>query len=121
LEGICSCLILRHYPGIRLDVLRKTTKNFIQDSLSPGRDLNMWPPEYEVASYLRDILHKVKFCKITHSILQYEEDVILIAPIQASRRVTMKASNVLCKNRKEIFWKQCVLLIGVGLWRPILV
>jgi hypothetical protein len=63
----------------------------------------MWPPEYEVALYLRDILHKIKFCKITHSILQYEEDVILIAPIQASRRVAMKTSNILCKNRKEIF------------------
>jgi hypothetical protein len=38
---------LRYYPGICLEGLRKATKNFSQDSRSPGRDLNSGPPEYE--------------------------------------------------------------------------
>jgi hypothetical protein len=29
-------IILRYYPGIRLEGLRKTTKNFNHDSRSPG-------------------------------------------------------------------------------------
>jgi hypothetical protein len=40
-------LIVRLYPGIRLDGLRKTTKSRSQDKRSPGRDLNPRPPEYE--------------------------------------------------------------------------
>jgi hypothetical protein len=40
-------LISRYYPGIFLKGLRKNTKNLIQDSWSPGRDLNPGPPEYE--------------------------------------------------------------------------
>jgi hypothetical protein len=31
----------RHYPGICLEELRKTTTNLSQDSWSPGRDLNV--------------------------------------------------------------------------------
>jgi hypothetical protein len=42
-----SGLILRHYPSICLEGLRKTTKNLSQDSRPPGRDLNPAPPEYE--------------------------------------------------------------------------
>jgi hypothetical protein len=40
-------LILRYCSGIRLERLRKTTKNR-HNSRSPGRDLNPGPPEYEV-------------------------------------------------------------------------
>jgi hypothetical protein len=40
-------LILRYYPGIVVESLRKITKNLSQDSRSPGRDLNPGPPEYE--------------------------------------------------------------------------
>jgi hypothetical protein len=36
LVGISCSLILRHYPGICLEGLRKTTKNFDQDGWSPG-------------------------------------------------------------------------------------
>jgi hypothetical protein len=35
---------MRYYPGIRLAELRKTAKNFNQDSRCPGRDLNPGPP-----------------------------------------------------------------------------
>jgi hypothetical protein len=38
---------LRYYPGICLEGLRKITNNISQDSLSPGRDLNLGPPKYE--------------------------------------------------------------------------
>jgi hypothetical protein len=45
-EGSGRGLIVRYYPGNRLEGLWKTDEN-IQDSLSPGRDLNPVPPEYE--------------------------------------------------------------------------
>jgi hypothetical protein len=41
------CPKFRYYPGIRLERLRKSMKNLIQDSWSPHRDLNPGPPEYE--------------------------------------------------------------------------
>jgi hypothetical protein len=47
LEGSGRGLILRYYPGIRLEGLRKTTKSFGQDSRFPSRDLSPGPPEYE--------------------------------------------------------------------------
>jgi hypothetical protein len=42
-------LILRYYPSISLEGLRKTTKTLRigQDSRSPGLDLNRTTPEYE--------------------------------------------------------------------------
>jgi hypothetical protein len=42
-----SWLNLSYYPSIFLEGLRKTTKNFSQDTRSPGRDLNPGPPEFE--------------------------------------------------------------------------
>jgi hypothetical protein len=39
-----SGLILRYYPGIRLEGLRKTTRN-IQHNRSPDQDLKPEPPE----------------------------------------------------------------------------
>jgi hypothetical protein len=39
---------LRHYLGIFLEGLKKTTKT--QDSWSPNRDLNQRPPEYETGA-----------------------------------------------------------------------
>jgi hypothetical protein len=46
-EGNGYDLILRYYPGICLEGLRKTTKCLGQDSWSLGQDLNPEPPEYE--------------------------------------------------------------------------
>jgi hypothetical protein len=46
-EGSAPGLILRYYPGILLNGLRKTTKNLSPDSLSRGRDLYPRPHEYE--------------------------------------------------------------------------
>jgi hypothetical protein len=42
-----SCPNLTYYPGICLKRMRKITKNLSQNSRSPGRDLNLGPPEYE--------------------------------------------------------------------------
>jgi hypothetical protein len=39
--------LIRYYPSICLGELKKTTKNFSQDSQSPGRYLIQRPPEYE--------------------------------------------------------------------------
>jgi hypothetical protein len=52
-----SWLNLRYYPGIYLERLRETTKNFSRDSRSLGRDLNLGPPKYEagVPSTVRDV------------------------------------------------------------------
>jgi hypothetical protein len=38
---------LRHYIGIYLERLRRTTRNVSQVSWSLGRDLNLGPPEYD--------------------------------------------------------------------------
>jgi hypothetical protein len=40
-------LILRYYPGIRMEGLRKTTINLSHDSRSLGPDLNLKPHEYK--------------------------------------------------------------------------
>jgi hypothetical protein len=40
---------LNYYPGSCLEGLRKSTKTLSLDSRSPGRDLNLGPPEYEAA------------------------------------------------------------------------
>jgi hypothetical protein len=47
MEGRGRGLILRYYPSICLEELRKTMKNLSRDSQSPGRDLNPGHPEYE--------------------------------------------------------------------------
>jgi hypothetical protein len=39
--------ILKYYPSISLEELRKATQNFSQDSKSLGQDLNPRPSEYE--------------------------------------------------------------------------
>jgi hypothetical protein len=46
-KGSGRGIILRCFPGIRLDGLRKTTKPLSQDSRSPSRDLNPVHPKYE--------------------------------------------------------------------------
>jgi hypothetical protein len=46
-EGTGRGLILRFFSGIRVDELRKTTKNLSQNGQSPGRDLKPGFPEYE--------------------------------------------------------------------------
>jgi hypothetical protein len=59
LVGIGRGLILRNYPGTRLEGLRKTTENLSQDSLSWGRDLNPRPSGYE--SRVRTRRHVTEF------------------------------------------------------------
>jgi hypothetical protein len=48
-EGSGSGLILRYYPCICLNGAKKTTRNLSQDRQSPGRDMNLGPPEYKAA------------------------------------------------------------------------
>jgi hypothetical protein len=40
-------LILRYYPGIRLEGLRKTTESLSLDNRSLHQELNPGPPKYE--------------------------------------------------------------------------
>jgi hypothetical protein len=47
LEGSGLGLIERYRAGIFLEGLKKTTKNFSQDSPYPGLDSNPEPPEHE--------------------------------------------------------------------------
>jgi hypothetical protein len=47
LIGSVRGLISRYYPGIRLEGLRKTTRNLNQDSRSLGPRIEPGPPEYE--------------------------------------------------------------------------
>jgi hypothetical protein len=44
-------IILKYYSGICMERLRKTTKNLSHDSRSPGRYLNLGPPEYEAGVF----------------------------------------------------------------------
>jgi hypothetical protein len=39
---------LGHCPGPLLHILRKTTKDIIQENQSPTRNFNEGPPDYEV-------------------------------------------------------------------------
>jgi hypothetical protein len=52
LVGSGRGIILRHYPGIRLDGLRKTTNSSITITSCRGRESNPEPPEYEVAALI---------------------------------------------------------------------
>jgi hypothetical protein len=47
LEGSGCATILRFFPGICLEGLRKNTENLNQDSSSPDRDLNPEHPKYK--------------------------------------------------------------------------
>jgi hypothetical protein len=47
LEGSGRGLILKYYSGIRVEGLRKTTKDLSQDSRFPVWDLSPGPPKYE--------------------------------------------------------------------------
>jgi hypothetical protein len=49
-------LMLRCYPGIRLERLRTTMKNLSQGSRSPCRDLKPGPPDYEAEVSSTNIL-----------------------------------------------------------------
>jgi hypothetical protein len=62
MEGSGRGLILRHYPGMCLDGLRKTKKNVGQDSRSPGRDLNPKLPNTKQEYSPLDHDVQFKFC-----------------------------------------------------------
>jgi hypothetical protein len=62
-EGSGSDQILRYYPGIILEALRKTTKTLSHDSSSLSLDLNPGPPEYEtgvLTATFGDKQHKIE-------------------------------------------------------------
>jgi hypothetical protein len=44
MEGSGCGLIVRHYPSIFLEGMRKTKKSLSQDSQCPSQDLNPGPP-----------------------------------------------------------------------------
>jgi hypothetical protein len=76
LEGSCRDLILRYYPGNRLEGLRKTTKSLSQGNRSTGLDLKPGPPKYEaeVLSTLPNFPNSWGFviiCKIKFTYLLY--------------------------------------------------
>jgi hypothetical protein len=48
-------LILRYYPGIRHESLRKTTKPLNKNMRSQRRDLNAGPAEYEAGGLGHDV------------------------------------------------------------------
>jgi hypothetical protein len=58
--SVCD-IILRYYPGIRLEELRKTTKTSIRIAGRQSRDLNPGPSEYE-AGVNHTMLGKEEVC-----------------------------------------------------------
>jgi hypothetical protein len=56
---ICAKKIFNNAPGLCLEGPRKTMKNFIRDSRSPGRDLNPGRREYEAGMLTNRPWHSV--------------------------------------------------------------
>jgi hypothetical protein len=54
-----SWTYLRYYPGLCLEGLRKTMKNFNECRRSPGRDFNPEPPEYRAGVLATQSLRSV--------------------------------------------------------------
>jgi hypothetical protein len=75
-EESYSGLILRHYPSIRLEGLRKITRNLSQDSRSPGQDLKPRPPVYENGSM--KCKSDVKLSRIRHAGVKRRRGIALI-------------------------------------------
>jgi hypothetical protein len=59
MEGSDNGRILRYYPEICLEGLRKTMKKLSQYHLPPGRDLNQGPPEYEAGELTTQLQRSV--------------------------------------------------------------
>jgi hypothetical protein len=53
LKEIGRGIILRYYPRIRQEGLRKATKKHGEDSQPPGRNLNPGTPEYEAGATVK--------------------------------------------------------------------
>jgi hypothetical protein len=77
LEGRGRGLILRNFPGIRIEVLRRNT-NISQDSRFPGRDLNARPSEYE-----RGILTTIP---LDHNVSNSKHFTLRAYPVPCSKR-----------------------------------
>jgi hypothetical protein len=58
------CSNSRRNSGNCLEVLKKTTNNLSQDSLSPGRDLNADSYQYESGMLTTRVRRSVKSCQI---------------------------------------------------------
>jgi hypothetical protein len=52
--------MLRYYPRIHLEGLRKITKKLIHDSQSLGQDMNPGPPKYYAGVLIIQLQHLVK-------------------------------------------------------------
>jgi hypothetical protein len=52
-------VILRYYPGIRMEGPNKTTRNLYQDSRSLGEDFNLGPPKYEAGVLIIQPRHSI--------------------------------------------------------------
>jgi hypothetical protein len=57
------CLILRYYPSMCLEGLRKTAKNLSNNSWSLDRDLNPGPPEVEAGVLISGSRRLLQQCK----------------------------------------------------------
>jgi hypothetical protein len=85
---------LRHYSGIFLKELRKTTKNLSQDSRSSGRDLNPGPPKYEAGVFdcsttaFGEICLKI-YTSIAMCLLTFQPTVIKCPVCEVSYFVTL--------------------------------
>jgi hypothetical protein len=65
LEGIGSDLILKYYPDICPEELRKAKQNLSQDSRFSGRDLNPIPPDYDAG----ELTTRLRRTAVTMSIM----------------------------------------------------
>jgi hypothetical protein len=98
---------LRYYPGIRLEVPRKTTKKLTQECRYPGSNLNTGPPEYKAGVLTTRPRRLVSITKLQttssssfpFSIVSLQRRGCLVAPF-----VSMNRFSTLCgwlAQRKE--------------------
>jgi hypothetical protein len=110
-----SGYILRYYPSIHVEGLRKSTKDLSHDRRSSGRNLNPGPPEYETgvltSRTVLSVQYKVLFEKLIVSQLvkkfpaYYETRRIVTVFIRATNGLLMKGEifesgcqQILCRH-----------------------
>jgi hypothetical protein len=93
-EGSGRGLIFKVISQNLLEELKKITKNLSQDSLYPGRDLNLVPPKYEAGTYFWNDLSSS--CRFTQFKLIIEPIIIglIIIVIATTPLAVMRTGHI---------------------------
>jgi hypothetical protein len=84
-------LILRYYPSICMEGLRKTTKTLTHDSWSTDRDLNQGAPKYEAG-----VLTALPLCSVQHHVFAPIGEGGLLSSKKTVYNMTLGICYILC-------------------------